>query len=313
VARKKKHAAHENHERWLVSYADFITLLFAFFVVMFAVSQVDSNKVGRFVDSVQIAFDWGVFSDQGRQFGPEAGRRGEGNRFALVPRYGAAVGERVRFPVSPVPSQRAAQVAARIARMAELRAHLAQALSEQIGAGHVGLVESDRGLVIRLADASFFAVGSASLEGTAKGRLVPVGGQVAKLPNPVRIEGHTDPVPIRTSIYPSNWELSGARAAAVLQYLVAEAGIPRERLSIAGYADLHPIADNGTADGRGRNRRVDIVVLDVDVAREEPGDPARAPAEGPAPPAPPAAPDAHAEPAVRPASAPAADHAPSTL
>jgi chemotaxis protein MotB len=311
VARKKKHPAHENHERWLVSYADFITLLFAFFVVMFAVSQVDSNKVGRFVDSVQIAFDWGVFADHGRQFGPEAGRRGEGNRFALVPRYGAAVGERVRFPVSPIPTQRAAAIADRIARMAELRAHLEKALSDEIGAGHVGLVESDRGLVIRLADASFFAVGSASLEGPARERLRPVGGQVAELPNPVRIEGHTDPLPIRTSIFPSNWELSGARAAAVLQFLVTEARIARERLSIAGYADLHPVAANDTAEGRDRNRRVDLVVLDAEVARaEEPGEPAAAPAAAPAPgePVP-----ATAEPAVRPAVVHAEPHAPSSL
>jgi chemotaxis protein MotB len=247
MARKRKQEEPVNHERWLVSYADFITLLFAFFVVLFAVSQVDQKKMGRFTEAVQDATnvgDVGVF-DRKRGTSPILGGAG----MAAVPT--------AQEPLALPPG-----AAAGAASLDVIHQRLSANLASAIGAGRVQLVERGDGLVVRLRDAAFFEPAKAAVRREVLADLSSVGRTLRELENEIRVEGHTDPVPIHNSIYRSNWELSAARAAAVLDQLVQNSGIHESRLSVAGYASQRPIADNESADGRSQNRRVDIIVLD---------------------------------------------------
>jgi chemotaxis protein MotB len=143
-----------------------------------------------------------------------------------------------------------------------IRETLSKTLSNAIGTGRVALVERDDGLVIRLRDAAFFEPGKAQVRNEVLADVRAVGQTLRGLENSIRIEGHTDPNPIRNSTFRSNWELSAARAASVLDELVRGSGIHESRMSIAGYASQRPIATNEDVAGRSQNRRVDIVVLD---------------------------------------------------
>lgn len=237
MAKKAKHEEHVNHERWLVSYADFITLLFAFFVVMFAVSQVDSSKMGRFAESVRVATNLGPFDSLGSpvpSLGAEAGggvtNVGHGERTDATGFFNG------------------------------LRAKLESQLKNSILQGHTKIVDTPEGLVIRLKDAAYFDAGEAELRTENVEELDVVANVIKDANVPIRVDGHTDTKPIRNKVYRSNWDLSGARAASVLEYVVAH-GVPEERLSIAGFADKRPVADNKTEEGRQQNRRVDIVLL----------------------------------------------------
>lgn len=242
--RKRGEQQHVNHERWLVSYADFITLLFAFFVVLFAISQVDQREMGRLSKAVQQATNVGVFDDP--KHGPSPILGGQGSEaLASDPlvdsmRQGPPGGEQ---------------------DIGEIKEQLNTTLSGAIGSGRVALVERDDGLVIRLRDAAFFEAGKAQLRAEVLDDLRTVGQTLQSLQNSIRIEGHTDPSPIHNSLFKSNWELSAARAASVLDELAQSAGVQESRMSIAGYASQRPIASNDDAAGRSQNRRVDMVVL----------------------------------------------------
>lgn len=249
--RKKRQSEHVNHERWLVSYADFITLLFAFFVVLFAVSQVDAKKMGRFNQAVQDATSVGIFD--GRQgTSPILGGAGSG-----VPTASA--------PLMAVQTTAHGQPGSSLnggASIDAIRERLSKSLFSAIGGGRVTLVEHDDGLVVRLRDAAFFEAAHAEVRREVLSDLAAVGQTLRELENSIRIEGHTDSIPIRNSSYHSNWELSAARAASVLDELVRTSQIHESRLSIAGYASQRPLVSNDTPEGRSQNRRVDIVVLD---------------------------------------------------
>jgi len=231
--RKKKHPEHVNHERWLVSYADFITLLFAFFVVMFAVSQVDSKRVGRFTEAFSKAIGEDFFPDRGRGFMPASDVEGT---------------QSGDHESSKVPQQ-----------IAELRDSL-KTLSENNEALHgLQVIQRRNELILRLADNIFFESGNDSLIAPAAQILHMLGPELASRHVDLRVEGHTDDRPIKTARFRSNWDLSTARATAVLAKLAAE-GIEPSRLSAAGYGEFRPIASNATEDGRKQNRRVDLVV-----------------------------------------------------
>jgi chemotaxis protein MotB len=244
--RRKREEPHVNHERWLVSYADFITLLFAFFVVLFAVSQVDRHEMGRLSEAVQKATNIGVFDDPKQ--GPSPILGGQGSAAPL--------------PSAPLVNPLTTPTLSGPASIDNIRDQLSKTLSSAIGTGRVALVERDDGLVIRLRDAAFFEVGKAQVRTEVLADLSSVGQTLRALENAIRIEGHTDPNPIRNSAFHSNWELSAARAAAVLGELARASGIHESRMSIAGFASQRPIASNDDIAGRSQNRRVDIVVLD---------------------------------------------------
>jgi len=272
MRRRRKSDQHANHERWLVSYADFITLLFAFFVVMFASAQADHGKASRVSESVRKALEEGqVKAVVAAILGGTKVDKGQGNAM-------------MKGPGGTQPAARESQSSADLAPSLE---SLRAALRVEIAKGQLQVALEKRGLVISLREAAFFASG----EDTVYPGTYPSIGKIARaiegLPNQVRLEGHTDSVPIHNSRFRNNWELSAARAIAMLELLVSRFDIPPQRLAVAGYADTVPAESNETAEGRAHNRRVDIVILNEFGASPEPkpratGDGARpsAPAAG---------------------------------
>jgi chemotaxis protein MotB len=241
VARKHKHPEHVNHERWLVSYADFITLLFAFFVVMFAVSQVDSKKLGRFSESFQQALESNAFNSKGRGLLPaetNPQKSFSSIKPDLTKKKGILGGDK-----------------------REIRDALAKRASTTRALSGLKIIELHGELVLRLPERLMFDVGDAKLQEDGRVALEIIAEEVASRHVKIRVEGHTDNAPIKTARFPSNWELSTARATAVVAFLVATKKISPERLSAAGYGEFHPVAANDGADGRAQNRRVDIVVV----------------------------------------------------
>jgi chemotaxis protein MotB len=240
--RRRRHTAPQpNHDRWLVSYADFITLLFAFFTTMYAISTVDARKLSRMVDSMQVAFDT------------------EGDPRAVPPAS--------RPHPAPKPHPGGAN-----------RQHdLARRLRERLDGTGVQVEIDRRGVVVSMREAGTFSTGRADLSPGARAVLTELARTLTGDPSlKLRVEGHTDDVPIQTGKYASNWELSTARATSVVTFLVQQAGVAPERLSAAGYGEFHPRVPNVTQDDRSRNRRVDIVILNDGTAAAEEPVPARA-------------------------------------
>lgn len=244
--RRPRPAEHANHERWLVSYADFITLLFAVFAMMYALSVVDAKKFAALAQSLRSAFN------QSSPAGPGAASSGPVNE-------------------KPIPQPAQKPGAEGEADLSKVRAQLQQQLATAIDANQVEIEMDHRGLVISIREAGSFATSRAELSPVAQNILAKIGLALAKVANKVRIEGHTDVVPIHTDRYASNWELSTARATTVIQFMVERAILDPQRLSAAGYAQYMP-RDAGPSDlARSRNRRVDLVVLSVPTqAAEEP-------------------------------------------
>jgi len=238
--RRRRSTDHVSHERWLVSYADFITLLFAFFVVLFASSQVDKHKVVQLSAAIQEAFrQMGVFQNPGAGVavvGPDSlhGARGEPANLTVAP------------PASG---------------MDALKKQVADALGPELERHEVVLKIKPDGLVVSLREIGFFDSGSAELRPGSEAAVQRLADVLRAQPNYIRIEGHTDNVPIHNSHFASNWELSTARATEMIRLFITQYGFPSLRLSAAGYAEFHPVADNDSGDGRAQNRRVDIVIL----------------------------------------------------
>jgi chemotaxis protein MotB len=266
MSRKKKTAEHVNHERWLVSYADFITLLFAFFVVLFSSSQVDKRKVGKISMAIQEAFQqMGIFQTANSRIPMvtadplpteniqliEGGRGMAGHGHMASP-FDKIVG-------SP-PSGN---------DMGTLQKQLTGALKQELQRHDVVVKPEREGLVISLREIGFFDSGSAELRPSSEAAVQRIAQMLSAQPNEIRIEGHTDNVPIHNAQFSSNWELSTARATEMIRLFITRYNISATRLSAAGYAEYHPVASNETAEGRAQNRRVDIVVLTAALGGEE--------------------------------------------
>ncbi len=257
--RRKKQAPHENHERWLVSYADFITLLFAFFVVMFASSQADKGKAAQISESVKNALNEGKFSATiAAILGGTVDDKGKGNAAMRGP--GGA------HKTKDEPKQEK-QIAELLPSMKVLSANL----RAEIDAGKIQLSMESRGLTISFKTAAAFPSGTDEITPDAYASIAKVAAAIEKIPNPVRFEGHTDSIPIHNPRFRSNWDLSAARSIAMMEVLATDYNIPRPRMSIAGYADTAPIDSNDTEEGRARNRRVDIIILNETGLLGEPG------------------------------------------
>jgi len=258
MARKKKAAEHVNHERWLVSYADFITLLFAFFVVMFATSQTDKGKAQQVSDSVKRALEGEKVSQVlAAILGGTVSDTGKGNAMARGPGGVRAAAEEKKDQ--------------KLAELLPSLKMLSEELKTEIDAGRIQISMQARGLVVSFNQAALFARGEDVIAPAAYGALEKVAAALAKLPNPVRLEGHTDSTPISTARFHCNWELSSARSIAILELMTNKFSVPRNRFSIAGYADTAPIATNDTEEGRAQNRRADIVILNEQGVVAEPG------------------------------------------
>jgi chemotaxis protein MotB len=243
MSRRNKHREEqESHDRWLVSYADFITLLFAFFVVMYAISQVNEGKYRVLSNSLVQAFK----SDAA------------GDTIILPlddPHHGAPSSPITRLAMRRDEAQRRA----REQRMRNIAQQVLQALAPLVQNGQVRVTESARGIAVEINASMLFKSAQASLEPDSKRALVAVAQVLAGTDNAVEVEGHTDRDPISTPQFPSNWELSGARASSVVRLFVDNSVAP-QRLVAAGYADTRPVDKNDTADARTRNRRVTVLI-----------------------------------------------------
>ena len=272
MARKVKHPEHANHERWLVSYADFITLLFAFFVVMFATSHADKDKQKVVSAAVKNAINEGSFvttvagflgkskDNQDihlREAKPYEGAPKEPGKPEKNQKSEAAAKPPEKVPEKAKPN--AAQVA--VVELLPSFQALTGDLEREIADGKLDVSLEPRGLVVSMKEAAFFPAASDGINREAYPIIEKVADSIRKLKNPVRLEGHTDAIPIRSRRFPNNWTLAAARSIAMLELLEKKFGINRANMAVAGYADTVPIADNKTAEGRAKNRRVDIIIL----------------------------------------------------
>ncbi len=248
MARRRRNAdENDNHERWLVSYADFITLLFAFFVVMYSLSSVNEGKYRVLSDSLVQAFRNININDSGEQI-------------VLPP---VAVTTPV-LPVTPAPPSPqdealAAQRKQTAERMRNMAEEIRRVLSPLTQAGRVSVSEGAFGISVEINASLLFPPGEAVLGSGAVTALQAVAGVLAGASFPITVEGHTDNIPISTFRFPSNWELSAARAASVVRLFI-DSGVRPDRLTAAGYSDQRPVAGNGSEDERARNRRVAILI-----------------------------------------------------
>jgi chemotaxis protein MotB len=249
---RKKQVEEENHERWLVSYADFVTLLFALFVVLFASSTVDQTKMESFAANFE--------------------------SYVKHNRKGAAEGSGAPHqPVLPAASPPDMPVALTMAELRPAIEQLGRDLMPEIQQGKIELSLQPRGLIMSLRESGFFGSGEAGIRPESLVILTKVAEALTRIPGQIRLEGHTDDTPIHTSKYPSNWQLSAARAISVLKLLRERYDIPASRLAVAGYGEYAPLSPNDTPANRAKNRRVDLVILTKDAAEMEPesGRPAR--------------------------------------
>ena len=259
---RRRHAEeeHENHERWLVSYADFITLMFAFFVVMYAISVVNEGKYRILSDTLASAFHTTPGSSVG----------------AMVAVTPGSTKPSITAPVrAPVPVKMDERRRKAVERLRNVAKELAEALAPLVREGQVRITEGALGITIDINANVLFAPGDARLDVAAVRALFAVAQILAPTDFPIIVEGHTDNLPISTPQFPSNWELSGMRASSVVRLFI-DAGVAASRLTATGYADQRPVAGNDTPEGRQRNRRVAITIEsrapDVPVIEEKPAE-----------------------------------------
>lgn len=227
MARKPIEDEPDNHDRWLVSYADFVTLLLAFFVVMYAISSVNEGRYRVVSESLVKAFQTKETVPAGNVPPPPQGMQG-------------------------------------------IADGISQVLDPLMKDGRVRVTQSARGIAIEINAAVLFEPGQAELQGDSASVLASVAKVVAQTPNGLEVEGHTDNSPINSPQFPSNWELSAARASRVVR-LFAQAGVAPERMAALGYAEFRNIESNDTPEGRARNRRVTVVILSGDQANANAG------------------------------------------
>lgn len=243
---RRRHAEeeHENHERWMVSYADFVTLLFAFFVVMYAISQVNEGKYRILSDTLQAAFR----NIPGSSVGAHV---------AVNPNAPMPVAVPIRQQQPNVKTDDAQRL--RRERMRDLAKEINAALAPLVKEGQVRITETALAVTVDINASVLFAPGDALLDTSAIQTLTAVARILAPTDFPITVEGHTDNTPINTYQFPSNWELSVVRASSVVRLFI-DNGVDPRRMTATGYADQRPIDDNVMPEGRSRNRRVAITI-----------------------------------------------------
>lgn len=272
MSRRRRRAPHANHERWLVSYADFITLLFAFFVVLYASSQVDKRKVGRLAMAIQVAFqEMGIFQASTTQIPMNVDEPMPFSRVQTIENL------KRNASLAQVAGQPESGLGAGDGNgdLAKLQRELETALSAEIGRKEVSMRREPDGLVISLREVGFFESGSAQMKAASQPAFDHIAAILRERGYRLRIEGHTDNIPIHNARFASNWELSTARATEIIRLLIVRDGFDPTGLSAGGYGEYHPVASNQSMEGRAMNRRVDIVILRKDAASKPvpPSDP----------------------------------------
>lgn len=251
MARRRPHEEPENHERWLVSYADFITLLFAFFVVMYSISSINEGKYKILSESLVGVFNQPERSIEAIPIGDAKPRAPESASVSTAPK--SADAEANHDPLQAMADS------------------LRQVFGDLIESGQLSVRGNELWIEIELSSNLLFPSGDAIPNDTAFALIEKVATILAPYDNPVHVEGFTDNLPISTAQYPTNWELSAARAGSVVRMLAAQ-GVSPSRLAAVGYGEFQPVADNATVEGRARNRRVVLVVSrNLDVRRSVSG------------------------------------------
>jgi len=250
--RHKKPEKEGNHERWLVSYADFITLLFAVFVALYAMSQTDKRKTDQLVASLRESFGYVKTGASSEKLNVT-----ESTDLRTIP---------AMRPEVLTPGLRRAEVAATrthasLKEFREIKVAIEQNLKKYGAENKLNVDVNKRGLVVSLKETGFFDSGDATVKPEALPLLAMVAKSLASYSNPIRIEGNTDNVPMNSGRYRSNWELSTTRATNIVHYLIENYNFRPDKISAVGYGEFRPLADNGSEGGRTRNRRVDIVLL----------------------------------------------------
>ncbi|MDV3468808.1 flagellar motor protein MotD [Stenotrophomonas sp. C3(2023)] len=273
MARRRHHEEHANHEAWAIPYADLMTLLLAFFVVMYAISSVNEGKYRVMADALTDAFGGAPRTINPVQVGNQQVQGGgwdspsvirTGNRVgpsapapSTDPTLLPSMASQMRMPVSVHDQQRLRQAEQQLERIAD---RLTSALAPLIDNGMISVKRTELWIEVEINSDILFPTGSSSLDVHARDTLSRLAEVLRDVPNSVRVEGHTDNRPIATAQFPSNWELSAARAASVV-HLFADQGVQPARLAMVGYGQFRPREDNAQAEGRNRNRRVMVVIL----------------------------------------------------
>ncbi|NOZ52274.1 MAG: flagellar motor protein MotD [Gammaproteobacteria bacterium] len=252
MARRRKPEEYVNHERWLVSYADFITLLFAFFVVMYSISSVNEGKYRVLSSSIVAAFSQPAKTVDPIQQGTPL--RAPIIQHQAMPKQKDDDVSRIGVDYQVMPSPK------EIAEMHKIADEVESSLKDMIDKDIVNVNKTNKGVEIEIKSSILFKSGKAYLNIGATPVLKKIAKIVKKLPNEINVEGFTDNVPIKTAAFPSNWELSAARAASVV-HLFTQAGVAPKRLAAIGYGEFKPVAPNATSIGREKNRRVAILIL----------------------------------------------------
>ncbi len=234
--RRKKDIPQDNPERWLLTYADLITLLLAFFIVMYSMSRIDAKRFGKVSQALHGILKGGpsILHHPKESLNTGHGLLNTGDLNLLQTQFTNNI--------------------------------------DQLGRkGDINTDMNERGLVIHIMESAMFDEGSAWLKPKALQILDLVSADIIGMPNHVRVEGHTDNRPIHNADFPSNWELSTARATTVVRYLIENHGFPPDKISAVGFAEYRPYVPNNTIENRALNRRVDIVVLTMELSAAEPG------------------------------------------
>lgn len=267
MARKHAHEDHVNHEAWAIPYGDLVTLLLAFFVVMYAVSSLNEGKYRVLSDALSVALGGPPKSMQPIQIGDQTQKGNDAETSPLASQVKGFEQPKARI-ATPVPAREASgtrgvSAAAQAQQEADFHAiteAIEEALEDLIDASLVTVRRSEQGLEIEINTDILFTSGVAGLSAASQPVLERLAGILAPFPQPLRIEGHTDNRPISTRVFPSNWELSAARAASVV-HLFSRFAVDPLRMTVVGYGEHRNIAANDSAEGRNRNRRVVIVVM----------------------------------------------------
>ena len=274
MVRRRAVEEHENHERWVISYADFITLLFAFFVVMYSISSVNEGKYKVLSDSLVAVFNASpktlspvnVGSNDVYKSNDQLIKLPEPGDYPSKEDYKFSI-EGVFDDVETKAVKQGEMKDNEVSYLTKTSEQLAMTLQKQMANDEVEIRGNEEWLEVNIKASVLYSSGSAELADSALPILKKIGDVLANKPNTIQVEGYTDNVPIQTAKFPSNWELSAARAASVVRYFEL-LDIDASRMAAVGYAEHHPVASNDTEDGRLKNRRISLVISKAESDQE---------------------------------------------